>query len=382
MKGRRKSKIFVGYQTRSRYRRLAKLKEAINKVKDNVEQKENVNLEIQYGEFPAGEFLFSKVFNSIRECEIAIFDISENNANVLIEVGMALGTSKCVLLLKNKLSSKRYKVPSDISAFIYIPYRDNASICSNRTCNKITSGILTYYEKIKTSGYIYPKLLWGFNESDCVYIVCPELEEPEKRQKPEAEEFLRLGKFGDIDSLVVVYTSLSKLYPQLNIKFCTGEEFDQQQGNPYAENLILLGGPDYNKITRLFMKHTPFRFAKKKGTTVLKNKTNNKFFQAKFVRSGGNETVTDYGFFFKIPNPRNEQKKLIMINGIHTYSVYGAAKCFSVYDETETNILRDNCKKVINEFGNDPNFAVLLEVKSINNIIGIPRIKKGELIAL
>ena len=175
---RRKVKIFVGYQINSDYHNSKDLKNAINTVKAIVEV--DVNLEIQYGEFTPGKFLFNEVFKAIKECEIAIFDISENNPNVLIEVGMAYGTDKYVILLKNESSKERFKVPSDISAFIYVPYKDNDALSQKDICDQIANAIISYLKEI-LQPMIYFKSLWGFNETDQVYIVCPELEGPEKR---------------------------------------------------------------------------------------------------------------------------------------------------------------------------------------------------------
>lgn len=380
MKIKRKSRIFVGYQMRSRWHSKALLRKLIDKVKYKIGKKENVDLEIQYGEFHPGEFLFSEVFNAIKNCEIAIFDISENNPNVLIEVGMSYGIGKYVILLKNNLSREKYKVPSDVGAFIYLPYRNNTTISSDSTCNKIVSAISAHYKKISHS--IYYKLLWGFNEGDLIYIVCPELEKPKKRQEPEPEEFLYLGKYGDIDSLVALQVSLSRLYPMLQIKVCTSEEFSRFPGTPYANNLIVIGGPDYNKVAKTLMKYTPFEFIEKGKAVLLKIKQQKVFFKAKFQRRGGIEEVIDYGFFYKMPNPHNDKKKLIMINGIHTYGVYGAAKCFSLNEECEADISISNCKIIINELGDNPNFATVLEVKSTMKNVITPKIRKENLIPL
>lgn len=223
--------------------------------------------------------------------------------------------------------------------------------------------------------------LWGFDK-DTIYMVCSQLEESEGRQEPEQGEFLYLGKYGDIDALLEVLTSLGRLFPRLNVKFCTDEEFNRLPGNPYANNLILIGGPDYNKITRHFMQYTPFEFIDKNGITVLKHKETGQIYESKFIKKEGIDEVIDYGFFLKIPNPNNTSKKVIMINGIHTYSVYGAAKCFLSHDENERDITVDNCNKIVKKIGKNPNFSILLEVKCINKKVGIPKVDETNLISL
>lgn len=377
----RKLKIFAGYQINSEYHDTKDVKQTILKVKEVVEKEfPNIELDIKFGEFEAGKVLFNEVLSAIKECEIAIFDISENNPNVLIEVGLAYGNNKQVILLKNELSKEKFEIPSDIGAFIYVPYKNKMAIYE--TCDKIANSIFIYLKESPKS-LLYFKSLWGFRETDQVYIVCPELEEPEKRQYPEPQEFLYLGKYGDIDSLIVVYSSLNKIYPQLNITFCTSEEFVNIPGNPYASNIILIGGPDYNKITEHFMEYTPFEFSQSgNDETILVDNQRNRVFKPEFKSQKDFEEVIDYGFFLKIPNPYNPDKKLIIINGIHTYGVYGAAKCFSIYDEHEINIAKHNCKTVIESLGDDPNFAIVVEVKCINKKIGTPQIRKEELLPL
>ncbi len=134
------------------------------------------------------------------------------------------------------------------------------------------------------------------------------------------------------------------------------------------------------------MKHTPFEFSEDENDETILiyrlGNQRNQVFKSEFKSQKDIEEITDYGFFLKIPNPYNPDKKLILINGIHTYGVYGAAKCFSLYDEHEINIAKDNCKTVIDSLGDDPHFAVVVKVKSINKSIVIPQIRKDELIPL
>lgn len=225
---------------------------------------------------------------------------------------------------------------------------------------------------------VYRKI-WEFKNGP-VYIVCPQLDKSEVRQQPENGEYLYLGKYGDIDSLVEVLTSLGKLFPGLATEVCTSEEFINFPGNPYARNLILIGGPDYNRVVENYMQHTPYEFTERDGVVVLRDKDRDKLFESKFNKD--RDEVTDYGFFLKMPNPNNKSKKLIMINGIHTYGVYGVAKCFLAQDEHERNISLENCKRVIGSLGEEPNFAVVLEVKSINKKIGVPTVEMEQLIQI
>ncbi|MHC4155074.1 MAG: hypothetical protein ACYST6_09155 [Planctomycetota bacterium] len=221
--------------------------------------------------------------------------------------------------------------------------------------------------------------LWGL-ANEAVYVVCSELDRSKKRQQPEPGEFLYLGKYGDLDALFEVLVSLNRLFPNLSPKFCTGDEFENLTGNPYAENLILIGGPDYNKVVRELMDLTPFEFEEREGDTVLVDKRTKESYESK--RNAEGRIVTDYGFFLKMQNPHNADKKVVMLNGIHTYGVYGAAKCFLSQDEHEVGIAPANCAAVLDRFGDDPTFAVVLEVRTMGNKVGTPRVEKTRLMPI
>lgn len=381
MKKKKILKIFFGYQIRSKYHSEKRIQKTMEKLKNKIQKESDYDIEVKFGKFHAGKLLFSEVLQTILDCDVGIFDISENNANVCIEVGMAYGGNKYVICSKNQTSKRKFRVPSDLNAFIYIPYnnRKGVTIDSNTTVDTLFSAISKYSDSLISKPEKCFHSLWGFKNNDLVYIVCSELDEPEKRQKPEPGEFLYLSKYGDIDTLLMVIKSLMRLYPQLKPMWCTGEEFEHHCENPYEQNLILIGGPDYNKITRVFMGESNFKFGTKKGETILINKNTEKKYLSSTKSSSNIEIRTDYGFFLKKINPKNKNKKLIMINGIHTYAVFGAAKCF--LDETQ-EIAIQNCKLVTDKFGEDPNFEVLVEVHSENTKIDSPQIKTSDLLTV
>lgn len=63
--------------------------------------------------------IFCKICRAIKQCGLALIDVSENNPNVMFELGMASAIGKRVILIKNYKS----KIPSDLAGFEYIEYR-------------------------------------------------------------------------------------------------------------------------------------------------------------------------------------------------------------------------------------------------------------------
>lgn len=373
--------IFVGYQIVSSFHKTSDMKTKMAKgIRNLVSKKSGLSLEFKFGDkFAPGDFLFHQVQAAIHQCEIAIFDISENNPNVMIEIGMALGAQKRIVVLKNRLSKQKFNVPSDISAFVYVEYRNIEDVI------KVVAQVIMDYNSLHTPTNLYFEKLWGFKPGDAVYIICPELSEPEKRQNPEDNEFLYLGKYGDIDSLLVLYSSLSKLYPSIDLKYCTSNEFKALPGSPHAENLIILGGPDYNEVTKYYMEKTkliPYRFTSTKDDEIgIKHPVSKEILIPTFDEEG-KTCIYDHGFFVKVPNPANPSKRILMINGLHTYGVYGSAKCFSLHQDSETEVSKENCRKIVDLLGYNSSFAIHFQVDCINYKTMIPKIKLENVIKL
>ena len=374
--------IFVGYQIVSTFHNSEELKTVmVKKIAPAIKKKLGIKVEFKFGDkFALGDFLFNQVKDAINSCEIALFDISENNPNVMLEVGLALGAKKFTIVLKNESSTMEFRVPSDLQAFIYLPYKNIESITAEIV------GAIANYNKNLTPAHFYFNQLWRFGHSDTVYIVCPELTEPDKRQNPEDNEFLYLGKYGDIDSLLVLYSSLSKLFPSIDIRYCTGREFKNLPGNPYSENLILLGGPDYNEVTKYYLDKTdliPYKFVETAEEDIgIQHPHTKEIFLSNFDKNENLNSVIDHGFFVKASNPANPSKKIIMVNGIHTYGVYGAAKCFSLHQDNEIEVSTDNCKRVIEAIGNNSNFAAHFQVSNIHYKTSVPIVNTANIFKL
>ena len=62
--------------------------------------------------------IFCKICRAIKQCGLAIIDISDTNPNVMFELGMASASGKRIILIK----AHKHKVPSDLAGFEYFEY--------------------------------------------------------------------------------------------------------------------------------------------------------------------------------------------------------------------------------------------------------------------
>jgi hypothetical protein len=373
-------KIFVGYQISSKYHTNDEIRNFFQaKLAKSLDDQLKVDLSVKFGDkFDTGNLLIKEVSKAISECDIAIFDISENNPNVMTEVGMAYGENKHTILLKCDQSNKKYKVPSDYSGVIYIPYKKFKNLL-----NDLVRAIEKYLANWVPNEF-YFKQIWNFGVTDKIIIICPTLPDGERNQRPEDKEFLYLAKYGDIDSFLLIYTSLTKLFPYATIQHFTAEEFMSSYDNLLSENLVLIGGPDYNSVTEYFVDHKPIcQFSylelESNGEVVIKCTKTGKEYRSSFDGGGQVNCIDDYGFFAKAVNPLNKHKLLFMIGGLHTYGVLGATKTFSFANGSETKISKLNSETVFNIVGNQQSFSAIIKTSCVNEKVATPSVSPEDI---
>lgn len=219
------------------------------------------------------------------------------------------------------------------------------------------------------------KQLWGFKKDCSITVVAPQLSEELSNQEPLPNQYLYLGKFGDIDSLVRILISLSRMFPSTDIEFYTDEEYNKMGRTLQRKNLITIGGPGLNSVTKSYISEIPFQYKKNnENEWFLKNTIDGETWKTHY----SNDTITDHGVFAKIPHPDDPSKQLIMIHGITTYGVYGSALAFASQNtsntEKNTDTALDNCKWVVEMLGSNPSFAVRVETSARGDNISTPKL--------
>lgn len=74
------------------------------------------------------DHLLTKVGNLIRDCQISLFDITGWNANVAMELGIAVGLGRRFFILHNHKIDQHGDVPSDIRGIDRIQYASNSEL--------------------------------------------------------------------------------------------------------------------------------------------------------------------------------------------------------------------------------------------------------------
>ena len=388
-------RVFVAYQFRSSHFKRSEIDKAIvdacEKAQEDINRgrKEQIKIRPIAQDLLSGETINKQILAKIAGADFCIFEVSDNNPNVMIEMGYALGMGKkCVYLQyeEQPLSS----IPSDLSG-LYILRYDEETLGAKLGYEifRRSLDILDLREAeivrvtLENEGVKLQRTLWNLDIAAKLYIICPEI--PEIRRPwyadSKARDYLRLAKFADLDSLDCLKGFLTRKYPRMDIRENTSVEMPDEV---YKENLVVLGGPGFdpevgawNKVAEHLLRetHSPFNYVDGgwgKDDLITEVVGNRQYVP---VLNENGSLRYDYGVFIKMPNPLNRKALLFLINGIRTYGVLGAARCF-ISEEYAV----ENCNYIFQRLGTNSNFAVLMKCPVIgHNYVVQPNLSRGDL---
>ena len=123
--------VVLGYQFESEHRNSVLLKQNVEAMFQRAVERFNAmptaistTLTFRALEAGYGEHLFNEIARDIIAADIAVFETSDLNPNVMLELGVALTWGVRVLPIKR---AGTQKPPSDISGQTWLDYNDNAS---------------------------------------------------------------------------------------------------------------------------------------------------------------------------------------------------------------------------------------------------------------
>ena len=177
------------------------------------------------------------------------------------------------------------------------------------------------------------KRLWGYLVSDKITICTA-------TTKADTGEYLRPSTgIGQVRALAFVITSLNKAYKKVNFKRILLS--DEEIKHHIEDDLLLLGGPKNNQITKLFFEKFDFY------NLLNQAEDGSIYWQKKNIVYKGetrNGKVTkDYGLVIKMKNPfaSTANTKLILFSGCHTYGTIAAAKYFCESVQKQIHLKKD-----------------------------------------
>lgn len=274
-----------------------------------------------------------QIETNIRNSHFAIVDITENKPNIFYEFGLLYGLNIPVLLIKGKKSLKTFPLPGDIKNRLVIDYADFNELqkkCLENVADEFRR--LLHYDSLSN---IYLNKIWFPEDVSNIHIITSS--EPKKRTEfssSDSSNYMFLENLGDKDSLLEIVAFINRTYRNINISMFPADNYS----NNLEGNLVVIGGPgeekgDANHICKIMMEKMKVKVSYSNDCEKLLYKRT----QYKAVKKG-KQICTDYGYFARFPNPFNPRASVILINGIHTFGVLGAAIAFSDHPAAQGNI--------------------------------------------
>ena len=186
-----------------------------------------------------------------------------------------------------------------------------------------------------------------------------------------------LESLGDKDSLLSVVTFLNRNYRNINTPMYAADNFS----GSLEDNIIVIGGPgeeegDENRICKLFTEKMQVKITYSEDCEKLLYEG-----QEYVAKKPGNKTSMDFGYFARFPNPFNPRSSVVLVHGIHTFGVLGAAKAFSDHPSAQANI-----RKVMKKFNLDDvkqaSFECFFPVDVLEQSVVCPEINEDNILPL
>ncbi len=121
-----------------------------------------------------------------------------------------------------------------------------------------------------------------------------------------------LNAAAKVESLLSLFTNVPENIRVLESKYAAER---------LEENIVLIGGPITNELTRRMMQDFDFPFSFRKRTLI--DRYQNKEYAPKLAKDGS--VLEDFALVLKITNPYNDRRSLVIIAGCFGYGTYSAS---------------------------------------------------------
>jgi len=231
--------------------------------------------------------------------------------------------------------------------------------------------------------------LWFPRDTPTIWVVCPQCHDAGEFAQPASPDYTYLDNLGDTDALLEIMVFLSRYYPKASIEKFSSD--DLPKGHT-KDNIVVIGGPGSsddisNRVCLEMMSSMKSRvsYTEDCERMVITGDGAEPIELRAELRSEARDKCDpdhfnircDYGYFARFPNPLNEHSTVILVNGIHTTGVLGAAKVFG----DGRDALR-NYYSVFNSSVNPKSFECQFEVGVLNGNVRIPALQPEGIYAL
>lgn len=205
--------------------------------------------------------------------------------------------------------------------------------------------------------------IWTFEAEQNITIVCARLPEKYRRHlsyaDPESADFVSLYTYADPDALIELFGHIRARNPDNNVKFCTSDELT---ADDYTSHLVLLGGVDWNSVTRdvfarldLPVEQVARADDAEHGGFRVRQDGHPKLFEPELDRH--EHLLEDVAHFYRGESPFNRKRTVTVCNGMYGRGTLGAVRAL-----TDARFRDRNTAYVRERFGDVESFSIISRV--------------------
>jgi transcriptional regulator with XRE-family HTH domain len=213
----------------------------------------------------------------------------------------------------------------------------------------------------------YARSHWRFPPDEDITIVCSALPQSYRESMPytdpDAPDYVDLYRFADLPALFELFGHLRAANPVSDVHVRTPDEV---KADDYTSHLVLLGGVDWNQITKEFLRvlDVPVRQLAREsddepGGFQVGESDDRRLFAPVLRKVGDDEIlVEDVAHFFRSPSPLNEERTVTICNGNYGRGTLGAVRAL-----TDKRFRNRNERYLRTRFAGQDTFSILSRVK-------------------
>ncbi|SYZ73777.1 hypothetical protein TRIP_C60047 [Candidatus Zixiibacteriota bacterium] len=324
--------------------------------------------------------------NLIDSVDGAVIEVSEEDKRMAYICGkVAAKTIPCLLLRSKRSQSLSAGIFVEAPSCLVIYESLKNAIEEREADNQLAvfwQAVVDCWERGTQWHEQLASLIWFGQHSRDVHVICPPSYDNLPSASRSSPNYIHLDKFGDKDAFLEVAMFLSRLYGIRVIPY-TPNEFPARQH--LRDDLIVIGGPgfgdenDGNVIAREIMQRVAIGVNYQESPPALSFAVGNikRWLLSEFTESG--ELIADVGLFARFANPFNPERTIVLIQGVHTAGVLGAAQAF-----TDTQMALANMNTVHRLVGDNAkwSFVSLMRVELLADDVLIPLVDASYVIPL
>ncbi|MEV6825380.1 helix-turn-helix transcriptional regulator [Amycolatopsis sp. NPDC051102] len=205
--------------------------------------------------------------------------------------------------------------------------------------------------------------MWRFDEGQDITIVCAPLPEQYRQHlsyaDPESADFVSLYSYADPDALIELFGHIRARNPDHMVRFCTSDELTTDH---YTTHLVLLGGVDFNSVTRDVIERVDLPVEQvgrwddaELGGFRVHEDGRPRLFEPRLDSRG--HLLEDVAHFYRGASPFNRMRTVTLCNGVYGRGTLGAVRAL-----TDARFRDRNTAYVQKRFGDAESFSIISRV--------------------